>query len=168
MAAQAPCVKVEREGGLAIVTLDDGKANAISPQLERELSAAIDDAAMRGEALVVAGRPGRFCAGYDLSVMGSGPQAAMELMRSGADLLLSLFSHPRPVVAACTGHAIAARGCAVGLRPAHRALGSRGHLKVLPWRSNSRRSSAANLPGSVVRRKSMRISTKRMGSSTWG
>ena len=36
-----------------------------------------------------------------------------------------------------------------------------------PWRSNDRRSSGSNSLGSVVRRKSFRISTKRAGSSTW-
>lgn len=102
------CVTVERDGGVALVTMDDGKANAIGFALERELDDVLQDTARDGDALVLAGRHERFCAGYDMSVMLSGASAATELMTGGADLLLRLLSHPRPVVAACTGHAVAA------------------------------------------------------------
>ena len=107
-----PSVGVDRDGGLAVITIDDGKANAISFQVEGELDVALRDAADNGDAAVLAGRPGRFSAGYDLSEMMAGGSSAIDLMTGGAELLIRLLSHPRPVVAACTGHAIAA-GAAV-------------------------------------------------------
>ena len=124
----ASLVGVERDGGVAVVRMDDGKANAISVELERELGEAINEAAAAGDALVVAGRPGRFCAGYDMSVMTAGPAAALELMRGGAELLLQVVSYPRPVVAACTGHAVA--GGAAVLLACDGRVGLDGPFKI--------------------------------------
>jgi enoyl-CoA hydratase len=55
----------------------------------------------------VTGRPGRFSAGFDLSVMTSGEEQMRELVTEGAEVLMRLFAHPAPVVCACTGHALA-------------------------------------------------------------
>ena len=121
-------IKVERIGGVAVVRIDDGKANAISLQLEHELKDAIGDAADAGEALVLAGRPGRFCAGYDMTVMTAGPAAAIELMTGGAELLVQVLSYPRPVVAACTGHAVA--GGAAVLLACDGRVGLDGPFKI--------------------------------------
>lgn len=129
MAGQlAPCVRVQRDDGVAVVTIDDGKANAISLELERELAAAIEEAASAGDALVLAGRPGRFCAGFDMGVMMSGPAAAMELVTEGAGLLFQVLAYPRPVVAACTGHAVAA-GAAI-LLTCDAGVGLDGPFKI--------------------------------------
>ena len=55
------------------------------------------------------GRPGKFCAGFDLSVMGSGDfNAVASLMCDGGDVVRKLYGLPIPVVAASTGHALAA------------------------------------------------------------
>jgi enoyl-CoA hydratase/carnithine racemase len=54
------------------------------------------------------GREGRLCAGFDLSVMTGGPDAARELVAKGGNLLLRIYQHPQPVVIAVTGHALAA------------------------------------------------------------
>lgn len=101
-------VKTERDGGVSVVSMDDGKANVINFELERELLAAMQEARRNEDAIVLAGRAGRFGAGYDMAVMTSGPDRATELMTAGADLLVELLSYHRPVVAACTGHAVAA------------------------------------------------------------
>lgn len=100
-------VTLDRSGDVSVVHFDDGKANALSPAAVAALHAAVDDTADAPGALVLAGRPGRFSAGFDLSVMTSGPEPARDLLRSGTHLLLALYSHPRPVVIASTGHAIA-------------------------------------------------------------
>jgi enoyl-CoA hydratase len=60
---------------------------------------------LEARALVVAGRPGKFSAGFDLSVIGS--DRTMELMNRGGRLALRLWSLPIPVVYAVTGHALA-------------------------------------------------------------
>jgi enoyl-CoA hydratase len=102
-------VTLQHDGGLALLTLDDGKSNALSPSLIAEITRALDateaDDAVR--ALVITGREGRFCAGFDLSVMGQGPAAVRELVGAGGRLALRLYDFPRPVVIACSGHAMA-------------------------------------------------------------
>lgn len=101
-------VSFEQRGSVALVRLDDGKANAISMALIEGLGAALDRASADAKAIVLTGRPGRFSAGFDLRVMMSDPDAATALVMAGGELLLRLYGHPQPVVVACTGHAIAA------------------------------------------------------------
>jgi len=102
---------VERDGDVLIVHLDDGKANALSARMITALSNALDQA--EGDdtigALVLHGRPGRFCAGFDLSVMRAGDiGAVVALVSDGGDLVRRLYGSSVPVVAASTGHALAA------------------------------------------------------------
>jgi enoyl-CoA hydratase len=54
------------------------------------------------------GRDGKFSAGFDLSVMKAGPDEARDLLAAGGRLIMRLYLHPQPVVAAVTGHALAA------------------------------------------------------------
>jgi enoyl-CoA hydratase len=103
-----PLVRYQLEGKTAILTMDDGKANALSGDMIAELTSALAQASGEASALVLAGRPDRFCAGFDLKVMMSGPEAARDLVRKGAELALKFYGSPVPVVAACTGHALAA------------------------------------------------------------
>lgn len=99
-------VSVRTEGDVALVTIDDGKANAFTHDIIGGVHAALD-ASADAAAVVVAGRPGRFSAGFDLSVMQSGPESARRLLGAGAELAVRIYEHPTPTVAACTGHAIA-------------------------------------------------------------
>jgi enoyl-CoA hydratase len=92
--------------GVAVISLDDGKANALSHEVLLQLDAALDDAA-DAKAMSIIGRPGKFCAGFDLNVMRSGPQEAITLMAKGAEVALRLFMHPRPTVLGVSGHALA-------------------------------------------------------------
>jgi enoyl-CoA hydratase len=94
--------------GVALVALDDGKANALSPAMQAEIHAALDRAA--GDpagALVLAGRAGRFSGGFDLKVMGTAGAEAAAMVRGGFELAERLLTFPKPVVIACTGHAVA-------------------------------------------------------------
>lgn len=102
-----PSVHVELQGPVAVVRLDDGKANAISHGVLEGLHAALDRADREASAVVLAGRPGRFSAGFDLGTFAEGPAATAALVKAGARLALRIYGHPQPVVAACTGHAIA-------------------------------------------------------------
>jgi enoyl-CoA hydratase len=101
-------VQYELKEEIAVLRMDDGKANVVSHALTQALHAALDRAEKEAKAVLIIGRPGRFSAGFDLSVMSSGPEAVKELVTAGALVLTRLFTHPRPVVAACTGHALAA------------------------------------------------------------
>ena len=100
-------VKTAIEDGLAVARIDDGKVNAISPAALAQLDEALSRAETDAAGLVIAGRPGMFSAGFDLSVMRSGVQPMRALVRDGAEFLLRLYESPLPVVAACTGHAMA-------------------------------------------------------------
>jgi enoyl-CoA hydratase len=100
-------VRYTLEGTTAIITMDDGKANALSYPLIDGLTEALARAEREAAAIVLAGRPEKFCAGFDLKVMMSGPDATRKLMRHGGDLLVKLYGTPLPLVIACTGHAIA-------------------------------------------------------------
>lgn len=96
------------DDGIAVLTLDDGKANALSHAILDDLHAALDRAEGEASAVVIAGRPGRFSAGFDLAVMTESTSAMQALVIAGARLLLRLYGFRRPTVAACTGHALAA------------------------------------------------------------
>lgn len=96
------------EDETAIVTIDDGRANALSHAVIEGLSRALERAQAEARAVVLAGREGRFCAGFDLSVMTAGPRECRVLVEAGAHLCLRMYEFPRPIVVACTGHALAA------------------------------------------------------------
>src|SRR6478735_9766118 len=76
------------EGDVAVIGLDDGKANALSLALLGDLDAALDEAETEAKAVVIAGRTGKFSAGFDLSVMTNGPENARELLGRGAEVNL--------------------------------------------------------------------------------
>jgi enoyl-CoA hydratase len=95
------------EGTTAVLRMDDGKANALSVAMIDGLLAALARAEAEAKAVVLAGRPERFCAGFDLRVMMSSPDNAKALLRRGSDLLMKLYGTPLPLVIACTGHALA-------------------------------------------------------------
>jgi len=96
------------EDGVAVIRLDDGKANAVSHRLLELLDESLDRARAEAAAVAIIGRPGRFSAGFDLSVIGEGVMAARALVGGGGRMLMRVFTHPQPVVAGVTGHALAA------------------------------------------------------------
>ena len=96
------------EDGVAVLRFDDGKANVLSPTSIEALGTALDRAELEARSVCIVGRPGRFSAGFDLSIMTSGPDAARKLLAAGGELIMRVFMHPQPVVAAVTGHALAA------------------------------------------------------------
>ncbi len=101
-------VSYELNGDVAVVRVDDGKVNVLTHEVIAALHESLDRATQEAKAVVMAGRPGKFTAGFDLKVMQSGPEAASNLFRAGMDLFVRLYEFPIPVVAACTGHAFAA------------------------------------------------------------
>jgi enoyl-CoA hydratase len=96
------------EDGVAVLRFDDGKVNALSYGAIDALMAGLDRAEADADAVCLVGRDGKFSAGFDLSVMTSGPDAARDLLRRGGDLIIRVYLHPQPVVGAVTGHALAA------------------------------------------------------------
>lgn len=97
------------DGRIATVAIDDGKVNALSIATLNALHAALDRAEGDEAVVVLTGREGRFSGGFDLGVFASGDGiAALEMVRLGATLAERILAFGTPVVAACTGHAVAA------------------------------------------------------------
>jgi enoyl-CoA hydratase len=122
-------VSLERDGGVAVITIDDGKANALSPDVLSMISESFDKAEADGAtAVLLQGRPGRFSAGFDLSIMTGSTDGMRALVTQGAEVLLRIFTSPVPVVAACTGHALAAG--ALVLLVSDVRIGAEGDFKI--------------------------------------
>ncbi len=122
---------VEQRGLVRIVTMDDGKANAFSLEVINDLRGLLREAEADDEtrSLVIAGREGRFSGGFDLSAMRAGDvDAVVELVAAGGALVADLYASPLTVVAAATGHAVAA-GALVLLGCDHR-IGVDGPVNI--------------------------------------
>lgn len=96
--------------GIAVLTLNHGPVNALDLELLTavpETLAAVDDA----RAVVLTGSGRSFSAGVDLKRIVDGGLEYVEKFLPALSLAaLSLFEHPKPVVAAVNGHALAG-GC---------------------------------------------------------
>ena len=100
-------VSYEHSEGISTISMDDGKVNAMSVAMMEEINAALDQAQENGSVVVLTGREGVFSAGFDLAVFKQGMEPLMEMLRAGAKLAERMLSFPSPIVAACSGHAIA-------------------------------------------------------------
>ena len=92
---------------IATITIDDGKVNVLSLPVLTEVNAALDRAEQDQAVVVLAGREGVFSAGFDLPVLRDGGPDALAMLRAGFETAARLLAFPRPVVIACTGHAVA-------------------------------------------------------------
>lgn len=118
------------EDGVATLTLDDGKANALAPAMSQALNAGLDRAAAdQARAVVLRGRPGVFCGGYDLKIIRGDDAAERIRMRDlGTELMLRLYLSPQPILFACTGHGVAAG--AILLMAGDMRIGLAGDFKI--------------------------------------
>ncbi|MEE8582086.1 MAG: crotonase/enoyl-CoA hydratase family protein [Myxococcota bacterium] len=121
-------VRYELREVVAMLWLDDGKANALTQELIGAVHTGLDRAEKEAQAALLIGRPGRFSGGFDLKVMRQGGPAVGELVNAGAELALRLYGFPVPVVLACTGHAIAMG--AILCMAADARLGAQGDFKI--------------------------------------
>jgi enoyl-CoA hydratase/carnithine racemase len=94
---------------IAFITMDDGKVNALGPTMQQALNDALDSADRDDVgAVVISGNDRVFSGGFDLKILTSGEvQPAIDMLKGGFELSHRLLSYPKPVVMACTGHAIA-------------------------------------------------------------
>lgn len=116
------------DGAVATIRMDDGKVNVVSPALIQSVGLALDRARSDQAAVVLTGRAGVLSAGFDRNVLLSGGNAALDMLIGGFKLAERLLSFPRPVVIACSGHALA-MGAFLTLAGDHR-VGTRGAFKV--------------------------------------
>jgi enoyl-CoA hydratase len=107
--ASSPALPSYRlDDSIAVITLDDGKANVISTAVIDELHEHLDRAESEARGVVIVGRPGKFSAGFDLSEMTANVESMRALVVHGARWMMRLYGFGMPTVAACNGHALAA------------------------------------------------------------
>ena len=106
-----PLLTHEKLEEISIITLDDGKANAMGPNMIEALNNALDKAQERSRAVLIIGRPGLLSGGFDLAIIKSGDNNAIQAMvNAGARLLMRIYGFSIPVVMATTGHGVALGG----------------------------------------------------------
>jgi len=118
----------ELDGAVATIRMDDGKVNVVSPAMIQSVGLALDRARDDQAAVVLTGRTGALSAGFDRNVLFAGGQGALDMLIGGFKLAERLLSFPRPVVIACSGHALA-MGSFLLLSADYR-VGARGPFKV--------------------------------------
>jgi len=104
----------ETHESVAILRLEHGKVNILDPELLSDLKREL--VSIRNgdsSSIVLTGNGACFSAGLNLfDILNKGEEYIRELMTILHELLLELFTFPRPVVAAVNGHAIAG-GCVI-------------------------------------------------------
>jgi enoyl-CoA hydratase len=113
---------------VASITLDDGKVNALSIPMLRELHSALDQAEADQVVVVLGGREGYLSAGFDLGVFREEPERLPEMLRLGATLCERMLAFPTPILVASGGHAIAAGSFL--LLSADARIGVEGSFKI--------------------------------------
>lgn len=114
--------------GVATIRIDDGKRNALSPEILRGLYRAFDRAEADGATVILTGREEVFSAGFDLKVMNRGGPKAFNMLRLGYAFTARVMAYPHPVIAACNGHCFA-MGVFLMLS-ADYIIGSRGDFRI--------------------------------------
>ena len=114
---------------VAMITMNDGKANAFGPNMIAAVNGQLDRAENEAKAVVLAGRPGLFSGGFDLKVIrGDDPEASRAMSLGGRTVDDAPLRHPQPLVIAVTGHAVALG--AFCLLTADYRLGTAGEFRI--------------------------------------
>ncbi len=118
----------KEEDNYCIISLNNGKANAISNKVIEELNQHLDIAEKIKKVVILTGQEGIFSAGYDLKTMTSSPKNATNLVTQGSTLALRMLSFPMPIIIASTGHSLA-KGAFLLLCADYR-IGAEGAFKI--------------------------------------
>ena len=121
-------MEYQLNGDVAVLTFDDGKANAIGNAFMDAMIDGLSRAQQEAVAVVITGRTGLLSGGFDLKEIEKGAEAVKAMMKKGSNMFYRLFSHPQPLIIACTGHAIAAG--AFLLLTADNRIGAAGDFKI--------------------------------------
>ncbi|KZY39407.1 MULTISPECIES: crotonase/enoyl-CoA hydratase family protein [unclassified Oleiphilus] len=121
-------VQFELQDKVATIKIQNGKVNAISHQVIAELNEALDHAEETGAVVIITGQEGIFSGGYDLKTMQKSMDHATALVAEGSTLTRRMLAFPTPIIAACSGHAIA-KGSFILLCSDYR-IGAKGPFKL--------------------------------------
>ena len=121
-------ITVESSGGAHIITMDDGKVNALNKEKLDALVAALADCAKDQAPVAIRARKGIWSAGFDLKGFSAGPDIATAQLQAGKEAILAILRHPAPIVTLCEGHAYP-MGAFLMLAADH-AIGTEGDFKT--------------------------------------
>lgn len=117
-------VTVDRENEIAMVTLSRGKVNALNEPMVEEISHCFTDLERdpTARAVILTGTGKFFSFGFDIpGFMDDPPESFRRYIEKFSRLYLSIFTFPKPVVAALNGHTIAG-GCMLASACDHRVM----------------------------------------------
>ncbi len=102
-------IQYKKENNIAVITMDDGKANAMDFEFFKQMNDALEKTEKdSAKALIIAGRPGFYSGGLDLKLIPTLPIEDFDaFVETFANTMLRVYAFPIPTIAACTGHAIA-------------------------------------------------------------
>jgi len=95
-------VQYSLQNQVATLTIDDGKRNALSPEVFKQINQALDRAESDRAIVIMTGRESVFSAGFDLNVLKHGGADALRMLGAGYALTARVLAYPYPVIAACT------------------------------------------------------------------
>lgn len=121
-------VDYQEQDNVAIIRLNNGKVNALSPDVLEAIGAALDKAEANGKIVILTGKAGMLSGGYDLKVMQQSVEAGRAMVDMGSRLTRRMLAFPRPIILACNGHAIA-KGAFLLLAADYR-IGVAGDYKI--------------------------------------
>jgi len=121
---------IRTDGGIAVLTMGHGKANALDIEFCEALTARLSELARsNAKAVVLTGQGTMFSAGVDLKrVSADGAEYIRAFLPSLHKLYDAAFNFPKPLVAAINGHAIA--GGAVLAACADRRIMAAGRIGI--------------------------------------
>lgn len=122
-------VTLRIDNGIAIITMNDGGKNLISPKMIQELNASLDKAEKQGAVVILTGSNEILSAGFDLKTLRSGAIKAFGMLMGGFKLAARLLAFRTPVIIACNGHAVA-MGAFLLLSADYR-IGVAGNYKIV-------------------------------------
>ena len=103
-------IETSEQAGVAVLRMADGKVNAMSIDFCAAVTTKFEQI-LPARAVVLTGSGRIFSAGVDLlRLLDGGPDYIRQFLPALSTMLAAVFTHPKPVVAAINGHAMAG-GC---------------------------------------------------------
>jgi enoyl-CoA hydratase len=100
-------IETSEQAGVAVLRMADGKVNAMSIDFCAAVTTTFEQL-LPARAVVLTGTGRIFSAGVDLlRLLDGGPDYIRQFLPALSTMLAAVFTHPKPVVAAINGHAVA-------------------------------------------------------------
>jgi enoyl-CoA hydratase len=127
-------IETSEQAGVAVLRMADGKVNAMSIDFCAAVTTTFEQI-LPARAVVLTGSGRVFSAGVDLlRLLDGGPDYIRQFLPALSAMLAAVFTHPKPVVAAINGHAVAGGcvlACAADRRMMARDAGRIGVTELL-------------------------------------